>query len=80
MKITKPFYLSVFEVTQEQYALVMDEKPSFFSEAGAGRVSDQDTPRHPIENVSWFNAIAFCNKLSVLEGVEYHLVERTSHE
>jgi len=79
VKITKPFYLSVFEVTQEQYELVMDEKPSFFSETGAGRVSDQDTPRHPVETVFWFNAITFYNKLSVLEGVACRIRASYSH-
>jgi formylglycine-generating enzyme required for sulfatase activity len=62
VKITKPFYLSAYEVTQAQYQKVMDDNPS--SSKGATK---------PVENVSWDNAVEFCRKLSKVEGVEYRL-------
>jgi len=42
---------------------------SHFSSSGEGKdaVAGQLTHRHPVESVSWFDAISFCNKLSALE-------------
>jgi formylglycine-generating enzyme required for sulfatase activity len=62
VRITKPFYLSVHEVTQQQYEKVMGKNPS--SHKG-------DTK--PVEMVNWDEAVAFCGKLSDEEGVEYRL-------
>src|SRR5262249_23176139 len=52
--LTKPFYLGRYEVTQEQYAVVMNgENPSYFSAKGDGKdkVKGIDTRRFPVENV-----------------------------
>jgi formylglycine-generating enzyme required for sulfatase activity len=75
VKITKPFYLSVREVTQEQYEQVMGKNLSFYSALGEGkdRVSGIDTSQFPVEQVSWYDAVDFCRKLSNEEGVEYRL-------
>jgi len=66
--VEDPFYLGSFEVTQAQFEKVMKANPSFFSPAGAGRekVKDQDAGRLPVENVSWRQAVDFCDKLSAL--------------
>ena len=50
---------------------MMGRNPSWFSATGDGKdsVAGQDTRRHPVENVSWNDAIAFCNKLSEREGL-----------
>lgn len=52
---------SVFktEMTQKIYKLVMDENPSEFSGDNL-----------PVENVSWYDAVYFCNKLSIIMGKE----------
>jgi formylglycine-generating enzyme required for sulfatase activity len=63
VRITKPFYLSVTEVTQEQYQAVMGQNPTFF----------KDDPRRPVECVSWEDAVEFCGKLSGKEGRTYRL-------
>ena len=70
VRITKPFYLGVYEITQAEYQAVMGKNPSWFSSTGGGkdRVAGQSTERHPVENVSWLDAVTFCNKLSALEG------------
>ena len=60
--ITKPFYIGVYEVTQEQYEKVMGVNPSSFQ-----------GPNRPVEHVSWEDAKAFCRKLSEMENVEYRL-------
>jgi formylglycine-generating enzyme required for sulfatase activity len=66
------FYLGKAEVTQEQYRAVMGDNPSYFSSTGGGRASigRQSTAQHPVERVSWFDAIKFCNALSDKDGLE----------
>ncbi len=75
VRITKPFYLGVTEVTQEQYEKVMGENPSWFSKTGIGANGGEgfDTSNFPVENVSWEDAVEFCKKLSAKEGVTYRL-------
>jgi formylglycine-generating enzyme required for sulfatase activity len=70
VRITRPFYLGVTEVTQAQYEAVMDGNPSWFASTGQGKdkVAGQSTSQHPVENVSWLDAVKFCNKLSEMEG------------
>jgi formylglycine-generating enzyme required for sulfatase activity len=67
VRILKPFYMGVYEVTQEEYELVMDTKPSSFSPSGRHRdqVKDLDTRHFPVENVSWMDAVEFCRRLSL---------------
>ncbi|MDR0643306.1 MAG: formylglycine-generating enzyme family protein [Treponema sp.] len=53
------FMLSPHEVTQAEYTDVMGINPSH-----------NKGERLPVERVSWFEAIEFCNKLSEREGLE----------
>lgn len=78
--ISEPFYMGVHEVTQSQFEKVMAINPSIFRPQGAGaaRVKDVDTANLPVENVSWKQAVEFCEKLSDLpeeksEGRVYRL-------
>ncbi len=57
VKITRLFYLGAHPVTQGQYQAVMGNSPSYF------KGSDD----LPVEMVSWFDAVAFCNRLSERE-------------
>jgi formylglycine-generating enzyme required for sulfatase activity len=68
--ITRAFYLGVHEVTQSQYDAVMGNNPSWFSASGPGHssVAGRSTERYPVENVSWLDAVKFCNALSEKEG------------
>jgi len=53
------FLMGRFPVTQEEFQLVMDRNPSDFRS-----VLGMDTSCFPVECVSWFDAIEFCNRLS----------------
>ena len=68
VRITRPFYLGVYKVTQGEYQRVMGTNPSDFSVTGkkSDKVAGQDTKRFPVENVSWDDAVEFCRKLSEL--------------
>ena len=59
VQLTRPFSLMKTEVTQALYQKVLGENPSEFK--GDNR---------PVENVSWYDAVTFANKLSVMEGRE----------
>jgi len=71
VRLSRPFYMGVYEVTQDEYEKVMGTIPSCFSKTGEGRsaVSGLDTTRFPVETVSWFDALEFCNKLSEQDGL-----------
>jgi uncharacterized protein (TIGR02996 family) len=70
VEITRPFYLGVYPVTQEEYRQVTGTNPSHFCATGAGKNrvkgSALDTKRFPVESVWWKDAVAFCKKLSAL--------------
>ncbi len=55
----KEYSIGKTEVTQKLYELIMGENPSEFK----GK-------NNPVENVSFFDAIYFCNKLSMMYGLE----------
>jgi formylglycine-generating enzyme required for sulfatase activity len=68
VRITKPFYLGVYEVTQEEYGRVMGTNPSMFTPTGfyKEKVLGLDTTQFPVEWVSWTGVVEFCRKLSSL--------------
>jgi serine/threonine protein kinase/formylglycine-generating enzyme required for sulfatase activity len=70
--ITEPVYFGVHEVTQAEYEKVMGTTPSFFTATGAGKdaVAGMETTRHPVECVSWNDAVEFCAKLSQREKLK----------
>jgi formylglycine-generating enzyme required for sulfatase activity len=92
VRISRPFYLGVNEVTVGQFRRVVEasgyrteaekdgtgsfgwsvEKPMFeqnpiYTWRNPGFTQ---TEEHPVVNVTWNDAIAFCNKLSALEGLK----------
>jgi len=69
--ITRPFLISRTEVTQEEWERVMPDNPSWFSEGGQGGCPDGPCDRRPVERVTWYEAIAYCNGLSLLEGLTH---------
>jgi formylglycine-generating enzyme required for sulfatase activity len=71
VRITRSFYLGVHEVTQGQYRAVLGYNPSYFAVGGGGQdiVAAQPTDQLPVENVSWLDAVVFCNRLSERDGL-----------
>ncbi|MFN6236579.1 SUMF1/EgtB/PvdO family nonheme iron enzyme [Microcystis sp.] len=57
------FAIGKYPVTQAQYQAVMGTNPSRF----------QNNPQNPVEDVSWNDAQAFCQKLSQITGKTYRL-------
>ena len=53
-----PFWIGKYEVTQREWREVMGNNPSHFQ--GDDR---------PVEQVSWYDAIDYCNKRSIKEGL-----------
>jgi formylglycine-generating enzyme required for sulfatase activity len=72
--ISRDYYMGVHEVTQAQYKKVMGKNPSYFQgDKVAIRhlrtnrvVKDVDSSNHPVEQVSWGEAVEFCERLSAL--------------
>ena len=60
--LSKDFYLGVTEVTQAQYQKVMSENPS---EIQDGKTKG-DRSNHPVEQISWEEAVKFCQRMSDL--------------
>ena len=52
------FYLGRYEVTQKEYSAVMGKNPSKNNQGG----------NHPVEMVTWFDAIEYCNRKSIRAG------------
>ena len=70
----KDYLMLNTEVTQELYESIMGENPSYFQIGSKEYEEERDMPyavtagedvkKLPIENISWYDAIYFCNKLS----------------
>ncbi len=57
--LTHDFEIMTTEATQEQYENLMEANPSYFNTCGGNC---------PVENISWYDALAFANMLSEQEG------------
>jgi formylglycine-generating enzyme required for sulfatase activity len=55
--ITRPFYMGIYAVTQEQYSQIMGKNPS-----------TAKNPKNPVETVPWDDAVGFAKKSSEKAG------------
>jgi formylglycine-generating enzyme required for sulfatase activity len=80
------FRMSEKKITQAQFKNVVGRSPSWFSATGGGKdkVGGADTSDFPVEMVTYYDAVEFCNKLSTAEGLrpcnELTNVERNMDE
>jgi formylglycine-generating enzyme required for sulfatase activity len=63
--LTHGFFICQHEVTQGEYQAVMGSNPSYF----------QGVPNRPVEQVSWYDAIAFCMKYTEQERAAGRLAQ-----
>jgi formylglycine-generating enzyme required for sulfatase activity len=61
------FYMAEFTVTQELYFAIMDKNPSRFK-----------GEKNPVEQVSWYDALAFCERLNLLLEIDkpFYAIDR----
>ncbi len=65
--LTRGFFMCNHEVTQKQYESIMGTNPSRFKDNPArGEIQE----RRPVDAVSWFDAIEYCNRRSIKEGLK----------
>jgi len=62
--LTRGFYMGIHPVTREQFHAVMGTDPS-----ASTLVEGEVQGRRPVENVNWYHAIAFANRLSIMQGL-----------
>ena len=58
--LTRAFFLAETEVSQAQWLEVMGSSPTYFS----------GCDDCPVEQVTWYEAVNYCNALSALEGLD----------
>ncbi|HEY4247107.1 MAG TPA: SUMF1/EgtB/PvdO family nonheme iron enzyme [Lacunisphaera sp.] len=64
------FYLGRYEVTQKEWTEVMGNNPSKFK-----------GDRFPVENVSWYDCVEYCNKRSLAGGLKpYYTIDRNKKD
>ncbi|MBR6080917.1 MAG: SUMF1/EgtB/PvdO family nonheme iron enzyme [Treponema sp.] len=66
IQVVNAYQIAKHEITQDVYMAVMGKNPSNFkNNPASGEVQE----KRPVENVSWYDAVYFCNKLSILMGL-----------
>ena len=58
------YWMADGEVMQELYELVMGKNPSRFQGESYPPASGEIQERRPVEQVNWYEAVAFCNELT----------------
>lgn len=62
----RDFYIGKYEITQKEWTDIMGNNPSQFKD-----------PELPVESVSWYDCVEYCNKRSIKEGLEpYYLIDK----
>jgi formylglycine-generating enzyme required for sulfatase activity len=64
------FYIGKYNVTQKEWVEVMGSNPSRFKGDNL-----------PVESVSWYDSIAYCNQRSIKEGLKpYYSIDKTNKD
>lgn len=59
VQISKPFYIGMYELTQQQWQTVTGKNPSVFK--------SDSSANQPVENITWTDAQAFIKKLNAMD-------------
>ncbi|MBP7195651.1 MAG: SUMF1/EgtB/PvdO family nonheme iron enzyme [Candidatus Cloacimonetes bacterium] len=59
--VVQPYYISKYEVSADEYKLVMNQLP-YSSNSTVGN--------YPVRGISWYDSIEFCNLLSIMMGLD----------
>ncbi|MBQ3922388.1 MAG: SUMF1/EgtB/PvdO family nonheme iron enzyme, partial [Spirochaetales bacterium] len=62
------YAIGKYEVTQQLYKAVMGSNPSSFERSTRLDTGETNYLLRPVEQVSWYDAIVFCNKVSLMMG------------
>jgi len=62
--VENDFYIGKYHVTQSEFEDLMGFNPSYFEGTYF------DVQNNPVENVTWYDAVMFCNILSEKQGLE----------
>ncbi|GAB3954879.1 formylglycine-generating enzyme family protein [Spirosoma harenae] len=68
VKITRPYYIGKFEVTQAQWKQIMGSNPSAFQGDNVKDEADQ----HPVEQVTWEDTQKFLAKLNAMDKTHHY--------
>lgn len=63
--LTNDFVMSVVETTQAEFTEVIGINPSYFGPNGGGEECGDNCP---VENLNWYNTLAYANELSLNAG------------
>jgi formylglycine-generating enzyme required for sulfatase activity len=66
--LTEGFYMGKYPVTQRQFLDIMGYNDSAFPNPYYDDLYANEWSQFPVETVNWYEAIIFCNKLSMKEG------------
>ncbi len=90
VNISRPFLMMTHEVTQGQWVELMGANPSYYPhcndecrdicEEGSTECPDECWQNCPVENISWFQAVDYCNRLSRAVGLTPCYAFRTGEE
>ena len=69
----EPYSIGKYPVTQQLFTTVIGINPSYFTASRvalgtSGLISETNVLLRPVDSVNWYDAITFCNKLSLLMG------------
>jgi serine/threonine protein kinase len=73
--LTRPYYLGTHEITQAQYQQIVGSNPSGYVTNSPDtdiltKLGGGGTSKHPVDNVSWRDAVDFCNRVNHSEGLK----------
>jgi formylglycine-generating enzyme required for sulfatase activity len=79
-----PFFMAKYPITQAEWRAIasrldlkverdLKPNPAYFKDR-------EDSDRRPVERVSWYDAVEFCQRLSKLTGQEYRLPSEAEWE